>query len=233
MGFLENLRLSETKSILDVGAGSGSTLRYLLRATDATIIGVDRSRGMLTLAPTSALRAVMDAERLGFKQGFFDLAVAMFVLFHLPDPLIGLREIRRALKDGGTIAFTTWGDADPDFRGFDVFDDVLDRHGAAEGTGLYARYELSDTADKCALLLEQSGFEVSGIRAERMAHEWTVDHLIGYRTQVGYGRVRWESLAPDARSGVLEELRVALTELAPGELIERDEVIYSVGEATR
>lgn len=141
VGFLQNLRLSEAQTILDVGAGSGSTLRYLLWATDATVIGIDRSRGMLTLAPAAALRFVMDADRLGFREGSFDLAVAMFVLFHLPDPLAGLREIRRVLKDGATVAFTTWGDDDLDFRGWDVVDEVLDRYGAAGGRGLYARYE--------------------------------------------------------------------------------------------
>lgn len=65
-----------------------------------------------------------------------------------------------------------------------------------------------------------------------MAHEWTIDHLIGYRTQLGYGRVRWESLDTDARAGVLAKARAALAELAPDEMIERDEVIYSTGTTT-
>lgn len=233
VAFLQNLPLPDAQAILDVGAGSGSTLRYLLRATDATVVGIDRSGGMLSRAPAAALRAVMDAERLGFREGSFDVAVAMFVLFHLPDPLAGLREIRRVLKDGATVAITTWGDDDPGFRALDVIDEVLDRHGAAEGRALYARYELSDTPDKCGLLMEKSGFEVCAIRAERMSHEWTIDDLIGYRTQLGYGRVRWESLDADARPGALEEVRAALAELAPDEMTERDEVIYSIGRAVR
>jgi SAM-dependent methyltransferase len=228
--FVQDIRLAEAQTILDVGAGSGSMLRYLQGATDAMIVGVDRSPGMIALA-SGRLRAVMDAERLGFKQASFDTALAMFVLFHLPDPVAGLREIHRVLTLDGTVAFTTWGNHDPEFRAYDVFDEVLDRHGAAEGSSLYARHELSDTPDKCAALLEESGFEVSSIRAERMAHQWSIDHLIGCRTQLGYGRVRWASLDAHARSNVMEEGRAALAQLAADEMILRDEVIYSMGKA--
>lgn len=232
-GFVNELSLSGARRILDVGAGSGSMLRHLLGATSATIVGVDRSHGMLSLGPVGALRAVMDAEGLALKPASFDVALAMFVLFHLPDPLLGLREIRRTLKDGGTIAFTAWGEDDPDFRAFDVFDEVLDAHAAGEGRGLYTRYELSDTPDKCAALLEGSGFEVSSVRAQRMAHQWTIDHLIGFRTQLGYGRVRWESLDPEARPEALEQIRTALVRLPADDMVLQDEVIYCVGRAVR
>lgn len=229
--FVNDLPLPEANAVLDLGAGTGSLLRYLRGRTAATLVGVDRSLGMLALAPAEALRAVMDAERLAFKDELFDVALAMFILFHLPDPLAGLTEIRRVLKGGGTVAFTTWGDDDPDFRAFDVFDEVMDRHGATEGRGLYARFELSDTPEKCAALLEETGFRVSSIRVEKMAHRWTIDHLIGFRTQVGYGRVRWESLDTGARAAVLEEGKVALAKLTPEEMVLRDVVIYSVGKA--
>lgn len=229
--FVNDIPLSEPEVILDLGAGTGSMLRHLGGRTDATLVGVDRSHGMLTLAPVEALRAVMDAERLALKDEMFDLALAMFIVFHLPDPVAGLTEMRRVLRVGGTLAFTTWGEDDPDFRAFDVFDEILDRQGAAQGRGLYARYELSDTPDKCGALLEETGFHVSSIRSGRMAHEWTIEHLIGFRTQVGYGRIRWESLDADARAAALEEGRAALARLTPEEMVLRDEVIYSVGKA--
>lgn len=229
--FITELPLSVADRILDVGAGSGALLRHLLATTGALIMGVDRSHGMLALGPANALRAVMDAERLAFRRRSFDAAVAMFMVFHLPNPVSGLREIRRVLKDGGIIAFTSWGDSAPDFRAFEVFDEVLDRHGAAEGRRLYERHDLSDTPQKCALLLEDSGFEVVSIRAERMAHRWTIDHLVGFRTAVGYGRVRWESLDEEARAAAIEEATGALARLEPHEMVLRDEVIYSIGRA--
>lgn len=229
--FVKDISLSEAEAVLDLGAGTGSLLRHLTGKTTATLVGVDRSHGMLALAPPETLLSVMDAERLAFRGKTFDVIFAMFILFHLPSPLAGLTEMRRVARDGGTVAFTTWGQDDPDFRAFDVFDEVLDRHGAAEGRGLYARFDLSDTTDKCAALLEEAGFQVSAIRSERMAYRWTIDHLIGFRTQVGYGRVRWDSLDADARAAVLEEGRAALAGLAPEEMVLKDEVIYSVGKA--
>jgi SAM-dependent methyltransferase len=231
--FVATLDLSGAPMILDVGAGSGSMLRHLLDTTDAAIFGIDRSLGMLARGPSSAPRAVMDAEQLGFIEAAFDVALAMFVLFHLPDPQAGIQELRRVLRAGGTFAFTTWGDDDPDFRAFDVFDEVLDRHGAAEGRGLYSCYDPIETPEKCAAALEQGGFEVQSVRTERMAHEWTVEHLIGFRTGVGFGRVRWESLDAESKSAVLEEGRVELAQLTPGEMILRDQVIYAVGKAVR
>lgn len=230
--FVKDVPFSDANAFLDVGAGTGSLLRYLRGKSAATMVGVDRSHGMLALAPAETLRAVMDAERLAFKDETFDVAFAMFILFHLPDPVTGMSEMRRVLRGGGTIAFTTWGDDDPDFRAFDVFDEVLDRHGAVEGRGLFARYELSDTPEKCAALLEETGFRVSSVRSERMTHQWTIEDLIGFRTQVGYGRVRWGSLDASARAAVLDEGRRGLAELTPEEMVLRDEVIYSVGRAT-
>jgi hypothetical protein len=64
-----------------------------------------------------------------------------------------------------------------------------------------------------------------------MIHAWTIDHLIGFRTEVGYGRTRWESLDLGAREAAHTEGRRVLEKLDPDQLILRDEVIYSVGRA--
>ena len=229
--FVKDIPVSEATAVLDLGAGTGTLLRHLMERTSATLVGVDRSHGMLAHSPPQTLRGVMDAECLAFRDETFDIAFAMFILFHLPRPVIGLTEVRRVLREGGTVAFTTWGEDDPDFHAFDVFDEILDRHGAAEGRSLYTRYELSDTPEKCAALLEEADFHVLSIRSERMAHQWTIEHLIGFRTQLGYGRVRWESLDAGTQAAVLKEGRAALAKLTPKEMMLRDEVIYSVGRA--
>lgn len=230
--FVRQLPISGAGRILDVGAGTGRMVRHLQSVTDAVVYGVDRSMGMLQRGPADALLARMDAEQLGFASEVFNTALAMFMLFHLRDPAAGLSEIRRVLKPKGVVAFTTWGKDDSDFRAFEVFEEVLDRHGAAEGRSFFSRHDLTDSVEGCSELLGSAGFTVFSVRAERMAHTWTVEHLLGFRTQVGYGRTRWESLDPGKRPEVMEEGRRALEALPPDALIYRDEVIYTVGIAT-
>lgn len=123
--FVNDLPLSDVKRILDLGAATGSLLRYLLRTTRAMLVGIDRSQGMLQLGPPEAARALMDAERLAFQHKSFDVALAMFVVFHLPDPVAALREVRRALRDRGTSRSRPGATLDEDFRGFAVVDEVI------------------------------------------------------------------------------------------------------------
>src|SRR2546430_6218423 len=54
------------------------------------------------LANVEAL-AVMDAQHLGFRDGFFDAVVAQYVITTVPDPVAALDEFARVTKAGGEI----------------------------------------------------------------------------------------------------------------------------------
>jgi phosphatidylethanolamine/phosphatidyl-N-methylethanolamine N-methyltransferase len=45
----------------------------------------------------------MDAQRLGFRDGFFDVVVAQFVITTVPDPEAALDEFARVTRPGGEI----------------------------------------------------------------------------------------------------------------------------------
>src|SRR5688572_27670884 len=72
---------------IDVGSGVGALLGELrTRFPQANVIGVDRSEGMIRRADTTFGRAVADAQCLPLRDGSFDVATMLFMMFHLPDP---------------------------------------------------------------------------------------------------------------------------------------------------
>ena len=96
--------------ILDVGIGTGISLLDYARTN--RIVGVDYSEPMLRRARERLAEqkldhvdglVVMDAQRLGFRDGAFDAVVAQFVITAVPDPEGTLDEFARVTKPGGEI----------------------------------------------------------------------------------------------------------------------------------
>ncbi len=95
-------------TVLDVGAGTGKNLPY--HPEGAHTVAIDISPKMLERAARRARRlgrtvdlVLADAERLPFRDGAFDAAAATFVFCSVPDPIAGLREVRRVVRDSGRI----------------------------------------------------------------------------------------------------------------------------------
>lgn len=93
--------------VLEVGVGTGKNLPF---HPPGEVTAVDLSRRMLRRAVREAesrsleSRFVqMDAQRLGFPHRLFDTALATFVFCSVPDPIRGLREVRRVLRPGGRL----------------------------------------------------------------------------------------------------------------------------------
>jgi len=96
--------------ILEVGVGTGLSLPDY--APSNRLYGVDLSAPMLQKAKTrveeQALKnveglAVMDAQRLGFRDATFDVVVAQYVITAVPDPDATLDEFVRVTRPGGEI----------------------------------------------------------------------------------------------------------------------------------
>ncbi|MBI4492623.1 MAG: class I SAM-dependent methyltransferase [Chloroflexi bacterium] len=94
--------------VLEVGVGTGKNMAYYLRGM--AIVAVDLSPRMLERARTRAAREGVavdlreaDVQALPFPDASFDTVVATFVFCSVPDPVLGLRELRRVLVPGGQL----------------------------------------------------------------------------------------------------------------------------------
>ncbi len=96
--------------ILEVGVGTGLSLPDY--APTNRLTGVDLSVPMLRKAKTRVAErrlgnvdglAVMDAQRLAFADGAFDVVVAQYVITAVPDPEATLDEFARVVRPGGEI----------------------------------------------------------------------------------------------------------------------------------
>lgn len=96
----ERLAAEGCRSVLDIGCGAGK-LRGELR-DPAGWVGCDLSPTMLSDAPRPAVRG--DAAALPFRDHSFDAAAAMYMLYHLPDPVKAIGEAYRVLRPGGWFA---------------------------------------------------------------------------------------------------------------------------------
>jgi len=93
---------------LEVGVGTGKNLPYYLKEIEITAI--DFSPGMLKRARNKAsaedVRVAlieMDVQQLDFPDNYFDTVFAAFVFCSVPDPVAGLKELKRVCKPEGKL----------------------------------------------------------------------------------------------------------------------------------
>ena len=86
--------LGDARTVLNVGAGTGS-----YEPSDRDVTAVEPSAVMRAQRPAGAARCVAaTAERLPFEDQSFDAAMAFATIHHWPDPIAGLREMRRVAR---------------------------------------------------------------------------------------------------------------------------------------
>lgn len=94
--------------VLEVGCGWGELAQKIRDGVGADVVATDLSPHMVEVARSAGVDASLaDVQALPFADGTFDVVVAAWMLYHVPDIDRGLAEIARVLRPGGRIVAAT------------------------------------------------------------------------------------------------------------------------------
>lgn len=114
---IDHLKFKGSESILEVGCGDGSILVNLRQGGHkGKLTGLEINDGMfresVEMQKKESLQPPIEfivgsADNLPFPDKSFDIVLAFFMLYHMPDIQKTLREWKRVLKDNGKVLIST------------------------------------------------------------------------------------------------------------------------------
>ena len=114
------MNCSSDDQVLEIGIGTGSSLKYY--PSDTKVVGIDISPDMLNLANKKIVKekilnkniAMMNGEDLFFDDNTFDKVVAMYVISVTHNPKKLISEMKRVCKEDGDIFIVNHFSCDTD-----------------------------------------------------------------------------------------------------------------------
>jgi ubiquinone/menaquinone biosynthesis C-methylase UbiE len=96
---------------LDVGCGVGTAAREIAGTNNLDVTGIDVDPKQVEVARTGPARPnlhfqIMDATRLDFRDGEFDIVAASMVTHHIPNWERAVAEMVRVLRRGGYLIYS-------------------------------------------------------------------------------------------------------------------------------
>jgi len=211
-------------TILDAATGTGAAALCAADKVAPTgrVIAIDLATEMLAQASQKVAAAGWshidlregDMEQMQFDDDTFDVVLCASGIFLLPDLLAGLREWRRVLKPGGTVAFS--GYSDQAFQPLsNLFETYLRRYGVTLAAPVrpFAWQRLTEL-EHYSELLRTAGFSTLDVRSEQQGYYlasgeewWEILWHSGFREPL-------TQLAPDALARFKTEHLATVASLA-------------------
>jgi ubiquinone/menaquinone biosynthesis C-methylase UbiE len=234
--------VTNARDVIDIGVGTGNLALTALRRWPAVrVTGIDASREMIEAVGAIADRTLGDrrdrfdtrvafAAELPFGDHAFDLAVSSFVLQLVPNRAEALREIRRVLRPGGSLAYVTWLADRSSFAPDRVFDGVLADFGFEDEPG---DGRVGDVPSVSAAIgeLRRAGFREVSAEGADLAHAFTVDSYISFLVEFDEEST-FAEMDRRERHRFLRRLREGLMALPPDDLVFRAPIVYAKGRRT-
>lgn len=235
-------KLRTGERVLDVGCGRGAVTFPASRAVGERgfVEAIDIAPGMVAALQRDLdereIRNVAvrlgDAESPDVPVGSLDAVLASLVLFFLPDVKAALRSYRTRLKPGGRLAFTTFGDSQPEWTAMEqrLATHLPDDHPAKSQPVGKPHTDPLASDEAIRATLTDAGFTQIEIQ-ERV---YPISYGTGERfvrfTQTTGLREIWDSLAPAPRAHAETELAAMADALrdASGNLTEPVRIRFTV-----
>ncbi len=167
---LDAIELRGDEWMLDVGTGSGHFLHLLAdrlkqqfpSGFDGSVLGIDKyaSNFMFVWQMFSRLDPIGpigfspgDAERLHFPESSIDVLTAMFLLYHVQDPVKALESFKRVVKPGGQIIIATRGEDNQD-RLWELGAMAAEKFGADAPESFYNHFSIDMAAQVLPTMFE-------------------------------------------------------------------------------